>query len=114
MERSTSQKKKSGKNYSPDTDEGRTALLASIIDSSDDAILSKTPDGMITSWNRAAQEMYGYTAEEVLGKHASILVSDDRPHEMDEILEKIRKGERIEHYETKRRRRDGRYLFVSL
>ena len=92
----------------------RTALLASIVDSSDDAIVSKTPDGAITSWNRAAELIYGYSAEEVLGKPISIVTHPDRPHEMDEILRRIRMGERVEHYETLRVRKDGTTISISL
>ncbi|MCL5736254.1 MAG: PAS domain S-box protein [Actinobacteria bacterium] len=100
--------------FRADSQEGRTSLLAFIVDSSDDAIIGKTPEGTITSWNRAAAQMYGYTAEETIGKPISILASPDRPDEMDQILAKIRKGERIEHYETVRRRKDGQTLDVSL
>ncbi|MBI4524421.1 MAG: PAS domain S-box protein, partial [Deltaproteobacteria bacterium] len=92
----------------------RTALLASIIDSSDDAIIGKTLEGTITSWNPAAQLMYGYTAEEIIGKPIVALLCPDRPTEMDEILEKIRNGERVEHYETLRMRKDGTFVQVSL
>ena len=92
----------------------RTALLASIVDSSDDAIIGKTLEGIITSWNRASELMYGYTAEEIVGKPVSILFAPDRPKEMDEILAKIRKGERIEHYETLRKRKDGGPFHISL
>ncbi len=94
--------------------EGRVALLASIVDSSDDAVYAKTLEGVITSWNRAAELMYGYTAEEIIGKPVSVLLSADRPREMDDILEKIRSGERIEHFETLRRRKDGSLVHVSL
>jgi PAS domain S-box-containing protein len=92
----------------------RTSLLASIVDSSDDAITAKTPEGLITSWNRAAERMYGYTAEEAIGQSANILMSPDRPGELSEILAKIRAGERLEHYETVRRRKDGKCIHISL
>ena len=95
-------------------EEGRSALLASIVDSSDDAIFGKTLEGVITSWNRAAELMYGYAADEVIGQTASILLAPDRPKELDEILAKIRKGERVDHYETVRRRKDGTLVHVSL
>jgi PAS domain S-box-containing protein len=91
-----------------------TTLLASIVNSTDDAVDSKTLDGTITSWNPAAEKMYGYTAEEILGKHISMLSHPDRPEEMDEILEKIRRGARVEHYETVRVRKDGRRISISL
>jgi len=92
----------------------RTALLAAIVDSSDDAIVGKTPDGQITSWNRGAELIYGYTADEIIGKPVSVLTHPDRPNEMDEILVKIRAGGRVEHYETVRMRKDGRTIDVSL
>jgi len=91
-----------------------TTLLASIVNSSDDAIDSKTLDGIITSWNPAAERMYGYSAEEILGKNISMLSHPDRPEEMEEILDKIRNGERVEHYETVRVRKDGRRISISL
>ncbi|HYS44643.1 MAG TPA: PAS domain S-box protein, partial [Geobacteraceae bacterium] len=94
--------------------EAHRSFLASIVESSDDAIVGKTPEGVITSWNPAAERMYGYTAQEIVGKHISILLPPDRPREMDEILEKIRKGERVEHYETIRVRKDGSTIHVSL
>ena len=71
-----------------ETDETRM-LLASIVDSSSDAIIAKTPDGIITSWNPAAERMYGYTAKEMIGKPISMLLSPERPNEMDEILAKL-------------------------
>jgi PAS domain S-box-containing protein len=95
----------------PDT---RTALLAAIVDSSDDAIISKTPDGTITSWNRGAEIIYGYRADEIIGKPVSILVHPDRPNEMEQILLRIRNRQRIEHYETERVRKDGKSISVSL
>ena len=88
--------------------------LASIIDSSEDAILSKSLDGTITSWNRGAQRIYGYTAEEVVGKSISILATEDRADEIPEILRKIASGESIDHYESVRVTKDGRRLDVSI
>ena len=88
--------------------------LASIIDSSEDAILSKDLNGMITSWNRGAENIYGYTAEEIVGKHISLLTPADRPDEISEILEKIERGESTEHYESVRVTKDGRHLNVSI
>jgi len=88
--------------------------LASIIDSSEDAILSKGMDGTITTWNRGAERIYGYSPDEVVGKHISLLVPADRPSEVAEILEKISKGERVEHHETVRVAKDGRHLDVSV
>jgi PAS domain S-box-containing protein len=91
----------------------QTALQASIVDSAVDAIISVTSDGLITSWNRAAEAMYGYAAEEVLGKSGSILCNDG-PAEPQAMLEKIKRGEPIAHYEAQRRRKDGRTIFVSI
>jgi PAS domain S-box-containing protein len=91
-----------------------TTLLASIVNSSDDAIDSKTLRGVITSWNPAAERMYGYAAAEILGKNVSMLSHPDRPEEMDEILERICRGERVDHYETVRVRKDGRRISISL
>ena len=88
--------------------------LASIIDSSEDAILSKGLDGTITSWNKGAENIYGYTAEEVIGKHISFLTPGDRPDEIPEILRKVARGERIEHHQTVRVTKDGRRLDVSI
>jgi len=88
--------------------------LASIIDSSEDAILSKDLNGIITSWNRGAENIYGYTAEEIVGKHISRLTPPDRPDEISEILRKIARGESTEHYESMRVTKDGRHLNVSI
>lgn len=88
--------------------------LASIIDSSEDAILSKDLNGIITSWNRGAENIYGYSAEEIVGKHISLLTPPDRPDEIPEILKKIARGESTEHYESVRVTKDGRHLNVSI
>jgi PAS domain S-box-containing protein len=88
--------------------------LASIIDSSEDAILSKDLNGIITSWNRGAEHMYGYTREDVVGKHISLLTPSDRADEISEILQKIARGESLEHYESVRVTKDGRNLDVSV
>jgi PAS domain S-box-containing protein len=89
-------------------------LLASIVDSSDDAIIGETLDGVITAWNSSAERMYGYQAGEMIGHSASLLIPSGLPDEMDEILNRIRGGERVEHYETTRRRKDGAIITVSL
>ncbi|QBQ54157.1 PAS domain S-box protein [Nitrosococcus wardiae] len=88
--------------------------LAAIVESSEDAIISKTLDGIIVSWNAAAERIYGYTAEEVCGQSMSILVPSDRPDEIPQILQHIRRGERIKQFETVRVRKDGRKINVSL
>ena len=90
------------------------ARLASIIDSSEDAILAKSLDGTITAWNRGAERIYGYTPEEVIGKNITMLVPSDRPDEIPEILRKVARGESIEHYESIRVTKDGRRLNVSI
>jgi PAS domain S-box-containing protein len=88
--------------------------LASIIDSSEDAIIGKNLDGTITSWNNGAERIYGYTPEEVIGKNISLLAPSDRPDEIPEILKKIARGESTEHYESLRVTKDGRHLNVSV
>ncbi len=90
------------------------AKLSSIVENSDDAILSKTLDGSILSWNKGAEKIYGYTAKEIIGQPISILFPPDRSKEIMLIVEKIRKGEHIEHFETIRTKKDGTQLFVSL
>ena len=93
---------------------GYRSRLALIIDSSEDAILSEDVNGIITSWNRGAERIYGYAPEEVIGKHISLLTPGDRPDEVSKILKKISGGESIEHYESVRLARDGRRLDVSI
>jgi PAS domain S-box-containing protein len=88
--------------------------LISIITSSDDAILSKDLNGIITSWNRGAEQLFGYTAEETVGKPVTMLIPTERRDEEPKILERIRRGERIDHYETIRRRKDGSLVEISL
>ena len=88
--------------------------LASIVEYSDDAIISKDLDGIITSWNRGAQTLFGYTAREAVGNSVRTLIPPDRLDEESEILARIRRGEHIEHYETVRRRKDGTLIDISL
>lgn len=90
------------------------ARLAAIVESSDDAIISKTLDGIIRTWNAAAQRIFGYTADEAVGRSITMLIPPDRINEEAEILDKLRKGQRIEHYETVRVRKDGTRLDISL
>ena len=90
------------------------AHLASIVDGSDDAIIGKTLDGIITSWNKAAEKMFGYAADEICGKSITVLFPPDRLCEEQEILERIRRGERVDHFESVRRRKDNREVIVSL
>lgn len=88
--------------------------LSAIVESSDDAILTKTLDGTVRSWNRAAERFYGYAAEEIVGRPISTIVPNDRMAELGELLAKIRRREHIQHFETVRRRKDGRLVDVSL
>jgi PAS domain S-box-containing protein len=88
--------------------------LAAIVDSSNDAIISKNLDGVILTWNRAAERLFGYSEEEALGQHITIIIPPELHHEEQDILRRLRAGERIEHRETRRITRDGRYLDVSL
>jgi PAS domain S-box-containing protein len=89
-------------------------LLAAIVEDSDDAILSKTLDGTILTWNKAAERMYEYRADEVIGRNVSLLLPPDRPQETREILERLRQGEKIERFETRRQTKNGRLVSVSL
>jgi PAS domain S-box-containing protein len=89
-------------------------LLAAIVEDSSDAILSKTLDGIITSWNHAAELMYGYKAEEVISKSVTMLLPPDRPDEVSHILSRLKRGERISHFETVRVAKNGRRLEVAL
>jgi PAS domain S-box-containing protein len=88
--------------------------LAAIVESSDDAIIAKSLDGTITAWNRGAERIYGYSAEEAVGQSISMLVPDDAASDVEKILDAVSRGESIEHYETRRRTKDGRILDVSL
>lgn len=94
--------------------EERNTLLAAIVESSNDAIIGKTLDGIITSWNRVAEEMYGYSEGEVLGKSVDLLTVPERQEELRTILQKVKAGERVEHVETVRRRKDGKELQIAL
>jgi PAS domain S-box-containing protein len=100
------------------TDSAKTArsdaVLAAIVESSDDAIISKTLDGIVTSWNKGAEQLFGYTAEEMIGRPIAILAPPDRATEMPGILEKLRAGQRIEHFDTERLHKDGTRIPVSL
>jgi PAS domain S-box-containing protein len=89
-------------------------LLSSIVESTDDAILSKNMDGIILSWNKGAERLYGYTAGEVKGKPVSLLMPPEREDDFPKIMEALRRGERVEHYETERMHKDGRIIPVSL
>jgi PAS domain S-box-containing protein len=97
-----------------DADSQSASFLAAIIENSDDAIVSKDLNGIITSWNRGAERLFGYKAEEVIGKPVSILIPADHIDEEPKILGLIRRGERVEHYETVRRRKDGSLVDIAL
>jgi PAS domain S-box-containing protein len=95
-------------------DEVATRALAAIVQSSDAAIIGKTLDGIVTSWNRSAEEIFGYTAAEMIGKPIHVIAAPGRPKEMEQILDRVWQGERIEHFETERRHKDGRTVQISL
>ena len=90
------------------------ARLAAIINSSDDAIYSTTLDGIITSWNRAAERIFGWTAVEATGRHVSLIIPEDRRAEDDDALTRVRRGEVVEHFETVRVTKLGQPIDVSL
>jgi PAS domain S-box-containing protein len=90
------------------------ALLASIVDSSDDAIVSKNLDGIITSWNAGAERIFGYAAAEVIGRSITIIIPADRRNEEIEIIRRLRQGQTIDHFETQRLTKDGRRVPISL
>jgi PAS domain S-box-containing protein len=94
--------------------EQRLRWLASIIDSSDDAIVSKNLDGVITSWNNGAERVFGYSASEAIGQPITLVIPQDRQSEEREILTRIRRGERVDHFETIRQRKSGGLIVVSL
>ena len=98
----------------PSGEEQATRLLAAIVESSEDAIVSKTLDGIVTSWNKAAERIFGYTAAEMVGRPISLLAPPSGTDESARILDRIKEGERVEHYETERRRKDGRIIQVAL
>jgi len=93
--------------------EDSSRLLASVVESSDDAIITKTLEGIITSWNPAAERLFGYSEAEAIGQPVSILFPSDRLEEEAQILERLKGGERVEHFETIRKGKDGRFIQVS-
>jgi PAS domain S-box-containing protein len=92
----------------------RSHTLASIVETSDDAIVSKNLEGIIASWNKGAERVFGYSSEEAIGRPITIVIPEDRQDEEVEILRRIRRGERIDHFETIRRRKDGSLIAISL
>src|SRR5215471_6244821 len=94
--------------------EDKAYVLAAIVASSDDAIISKDLNGIVTSWNRSAERIFGYTASEMIGQPITVLIPPDRIVEESQILAHIIKGERLDHFETLRQRKDGALIDVSL
>src|SRR5688572_23831930 len=90
------------------------ARLAAIVESSDDAIVSKTLDGVVTSWNQGAERLFGWTAAEMVGRPITVIIPPERLDEEPEILRRLRAGERVDHFETVRRRKDGTPIDVSV
>ena len=88
--------------------------LGAIVDSSDDAIISKDLDGTIQTWNRGAERMFGYRADEAVGRSITLIIPEDRLHEEDEVLSRIKRGQRLDHFETIRRSKDGTLIPISL
>ena len=95
-------------------DEDSAARLAAIVASSDDAIIGKDLTGRITSWNRAAERLFGYTAAEIVGQNIRVIIPPERQSEEDYVLEQIRAGRGVTHFETVRRRKDGTFVDISL
>lgn len=91
-----------------------TGLLAAIVASSDDAIISKNLDGIITSWNKSAERIFGYTPQEAIGQYITLIIPAERHAEESDILDRLRRGERVDHFQTVRRRKDGSLVDVSL
>src|SRR5262249_20107797 len=89
-------------------------LLAAIVESSDDAIISKDLNGIVTSWNRGAEVMFGYSADEMIGRSIAAIANPENPGEMPMMLERVRHGEKIDHYQTVRRAKNGTLLNISL
>src|SRR6266581_3624068 len=98
----------------PNRGDFEARLAAAIVASSDDAIISKDLDGTITTWNQAAERMFGFTAAEAIGRPIAIIIPEDRREEEEYVLERVREGTGVDHYETVRRRKDGSFVDVSL
>ena len=92
----------------------RTKQFAAVVESSDDAIYNKSLDGIVLTWNRAAEQLFGYTPGEIIGKNVALLAPPEKATEVDEILQRLRRGERIGHFDTERLTKDGRRLHISL
>ncbi len=112
-----SSKKRTAKSASSDTKyliNDNLHFLASIVQSLEDAVIGETLDGIITSWNPAAERIFGYTEKEALGKPMSIIGAPENINEFREIIDRVKEGETVEHYETQRRRKDGTVVNVSV
>jgi PAS domain S-box-containing protein len=94
--------------------EAERLLLAAMVDSSHDAILTKTLQGIITSWNAAAERLYGYTAQEAIGRPVTLIIPPDQPDEFPAIMGRLQRGERVDHFETVRQHKDGHRIAISL
>lgn len=90
------------------------ALLVDIVESSDDAFIGKSLEGYVAFWNRGAERIYGYSAEEAVGRHIGFLAPDDRSDEIPALIESVKRGETVAHFETRRLAKDGRLLDISL
>src|SRR5205085_12191643 len=95
-------------------DDRRIRHLARVVESSDDAIVSKDLNGIVMSWNRAAEQMFGYTAEEMVGQSIRVIIPADRQHEEDMVLARVRAGQSVTHFDTIRQRKDGTLVPISL
>src|SRR5688500_5870992 len=98
----------------PESQEQTQARLAAIVANSDDAIVSKNLDGIVQSWNAAAERIFGFTAEEMIGQPILAIIPPERHHEEPAILDRLKRGERVDHFETIRQRKDGRLIHVSV
>ena len=96
------------------TDHDRLALLVAIVDGSDDAIATKTLEGIVTTWNRGAEQTFGYSASEIVGRSITVLFPPDRLGEEAEFLRRLSAGQHVDHYETVRIRKDGRPIDISV
>ena len=90
------------------------SYLAALVESSDDAIISKTLDGIITSWNSSAERIFGYSQDEAIGQHIKLIIPKDKEDEEFIILGKVKAGQRVDHFETIRRRKDGQPVQISI
>src|SRR3954470_21417161 len=90
------------------------ARLAAVVESSDDAIISKDLNGIVTSWNRSAERIFGYTADEMIGQSIRRIIPADRQTEEDAVVARIRSGEKVDHFETVRQHKDGTLVPISL